>query len=387
MSDITAKLTTLADCAHRFNQLCRSENLRSKARCLVADVQAADDEFRKGVSDWQKRKRHYFEVEAIADDELLDDASHYGESDLHWQSYTRVVYVAELGSVPSGMSDTHFRALPYYDSPGGTRPTESLPAGVIEITAWAPTEFLDCNSPNPQLPLPPENIGRAYRLGEIVTALVAIHDADGRFEPIVPKDDPIHKGWLFDIFGIGWVGSQGRDEWAPALEPLLARVEAEWTKLVEPTEERGGLGFKEDDEEAEPEALPQQSMSVDEANKEAKELANANTPVRLKKSTQKGEVRVKLISALTKHHEYADDGCLNWEAIGNNELARQAGVDQATASLFFKKEFKGHDKYKAWCWNNKSGLIAALKLLNQEFSPHQLYGAKPPGEGEDFGEE
>ena len=49
-------LTTLADCAYRFNLLCRSEHMRSEARRLVAKVQAADDEFRKGVSDWQRAK-------------------------------------------------------------------------------------------------------------------------------------------------------------------------------------------------------------------------------------------------------------------------------------------------------------------------------------------
>lgn len=131
----------------------------------------------------------------------------------------------------------------------------------------------------------------------------------------------------------------------------------------------------------------QQSMNVEEANKEAMDLANADTPVRPKKSTQKGEGRVKLIAALTKHHEYADGSCLNPEPIGNNELARQAGVDKKTASEFFKKEFKGHDKYNALCRNDTQGLITALKLLNDEFSPYLLYGAKPPGEDEDFGKE
>src|SRR5262249_18814112 len=38
-----------------------------------------------------------------------------------------------------------------------------------------------------------------------------------------------------------------------------------------------------------------------------------------KRSTERGEGRAKLIAALTKHHQYADGGCLNLEPIGNNE--------------------------------------------------------------------
>jgi hypothetical protein len=100
-----------------------------------------------------------------------------------------------------------------------------------------------------------------------------------------------------------------------------------------------------------------------------------------KRSTEKGEGRAKLKAALTKYHKYADDGCLNLEPVGNNELARLAGVDQATASAFFKQQFKGHSKYKATC-ADASQLTAALKLLNGEFSPHHLYGANPPNEDE-----
>lgn len=95
-----------------------------------------------------------------------------------------------------------------------------------------------------------------------------------------------------------------------------------------------------------------------------------------KRSTERGEGRAKLIAALTKHHKYADGGCLNLEPIGNNELARLAGVDQATASAFFKQQFKGHGKYKATC-ADAGRLAVALKLLNGEFAPHLLYGGKP----------
>jgi len=98
-----------------------------------------------------------------------------------------------------------------------------------------------------------------------------------------------------------------------------------------------------------------------------------------KRSTEPGEGRVKLIAALTKHHKYADGSCLNPEPIGNNELARQVDVSVSTASKFFKEEFEGHTKYRALC-GDATRLVVALKLLNQEFSPHLLCGNKPPGE-------
>jgi hypothetical protein len=101
-----------------------------------------------------------------------------------------------------------------------------------------------------------------------------------------------------------------------------------------------------------------------------------------KRSAERGGGRVKLIAALTKHHQYADSGCLNLEPIGNNELARLAGVAKRTASAFFNKEFRGHGRYKALC-SDAGWLGAALKLLNGEYSPHLLYGNNPPPEKAD----
>jgi hypothetical protein len=98
-----------------------------------------------------------------------------------------------------------------------------------------------------------------------------------------------------------------------------------------------------------------------------------------KRSTERGEGRAKLIAALTKHHRYADGGCLNLEPIGNNELAKAAGVSTSTASTFFTNEFGGHTRYKA-LYRDSGRLVAALKLLNNEFSPHDLYGRRPAGE-------
>jgi hypothetical protein len=93
-----------------------------------------------------------------------------------------------------------------------------------------------------------------------------------------------------------------------------------------------------------------------------------------KRSTERGEGRAKLIAALTKHHRYADGGCLNLEPIGNNNLAKAAGVSASTASAFFNDKFQGHTKYKALC-RDAGKLTAALKLLNDEFAPYHLLGA------------
>lgn len=113
----------------------------------------------------------------------------------------------------------------------------------------------------------------------------------------------------------------------------------------------------------------------------AKTTSDAATPTKAKRSTERGEGRVKLIAALTKHHKYADGGCLNLEPIGNNELARLARVSDSTASAFFQKQFKGHANYRRIC-GDAQNLVAALKLLNQEYAPHDLYGSNPPDEGE-----
>ncbi len=108
--------------------------------------------------------------------------------------------------------------------------------------------------------------------------------------------------------------------------------------------------------------------------------------VKSKRSTEKGEGRAKLIAALTKHHRYADGGCLNLDPIGNNELARLAEVSESTASAFFNNEFNqgetgGYATYRVIC-RDSSRLADSLKVLNGEFSPHNLYGRTPPGERE-----
>ena len=87
-----------------------------------------------------------------------------------------------------------------------------------------------------------------------------------------------------------------------------------------------------------------------------------------KRSTEKGEAREKLISALTLHHQYSNGSCLNQEPIGNNQLALIARVSPASASAFFKKQFGGYRNYRRIC-SNTNNLIAALKVFNNEIFP------------------
>jgi hypothetical protein len=127
-----------------------------------------------------------------------------------------------------------------------------------------------------------------------------------------------------------------------------------------------------------------------DAGDDQQEESTGDSPARKKtkkkKSTARGEGEIKIVAALTKHHQYADGGCLNLTPIGNNELARLAGVRGSTASAFFNRQFNGGKKgglakYRAVC-GDAAKLVAALKLLNQEFSPHHLFGTTPPSEVE-----
>jgi len=140
-------------------------------------------------------------------------------------------------------------------------------------------------------------------------------------------------------------------------------------------------------EEARPLAgAPQASAGNGGTTGKRTERAGGAVETKPKRSTVKGEAQAKIIGALTLHHKYQHGGCLNLEPIGNNELARLADVSESTASAFFRKKFQGYTKYRAVC-GDATRLVAALKLLNQEFSPHHLFGGKPPGEGDRDDEE
>jgi len=111
-------------------------------------------------------------------------------------------------------------------------------------------------------------------------------------------------------------------------------------------------------------------------------VGSESKPTNPKRSTKKGDAQAKLIAALSKHQEYQNGSCLNLDPIGVNALARLADVSPGSASKFFTDKFQGHDKYKIICLD--AGRLAdALKALNGDFAPHELYGRRPPNEGRD----
>lgn len=147
-----------------------------------------------------------------------------------------------------------------------------------------------------------------------------------------------------------------RDDFKESLLDVggLACQLMKWTKIPEP-------------------ANPPQELGIDPPHDSSPSIER---PAKAKRSTQNGDAKAKLIAALTMHHGYADGGCLNQEPIGNNALARLAGVRNSTASEFLKKHFEGLKQYQAAC-ADKRKLLASLRLLNQEFSPRHLLSKEP----------
>jgi hypothetical protein len=100
----------------------------------------------------------------------------------------------------------------------------------------------------------------------------------------------------------------------------------------------------------------------------------STTRAALKRSTERGEGKAKLIAALTKHHKYANGSCPNREPIGNNVLAKAAGVSPSTASAFFMKEFGGHTTYRGALSRDVGSVLAVLAMLNGEIPGRRLLG-------------
>jgi hypothetical protein len=117
-----------------------------------------------------------------------------------------------------------------------------------------------------------------------------------------------------------------------------------------------------------------------------KGASHPQTTTRPKKSTQRGDAQVKIITALSEHHKYESGSCLNQDPIGVGELARRAKVAKSTASVFFQKQFEEHSRYKRVC-RDAGDLADSLKQLRGEVTAHEhLYGRTPPGEGHDHDE-
>lgn len=171
------------------------------------------------------------------------------------------------------------------------------------------------------------------------------------------------------LLGLWWMGEDGLKQ----MQSKLMEIKLELTERILDLDSLPFLSYTIGSEKEAP--TPEDELPP------AKSGGGPSRPTKAKRGTERGEGREKLIAALTKHHKYADGSSLNQEPVGNNALARLAGVSVSTASAFFEKEFGGLKKYKAIC-SDVSRLITALKLINQEFSPLLLFGAKPADEGE-----
>ena len=121
------------------------------------------------------------------------------------------------------------------------------------------------------------------------------------------------------------------------------------------------------------------SLSLNDLAQKLQSDQQRSSSVRKKRSSESGGARAKLIAALTKHHKYAEGGCLNLEPIGNNELARLADVAKRTASAFFNKDFDGYSRYRSLC-HDTARLTASLKALNGEFRPRDFLNVRAPDE-------
>jgi hypothetical protein len=90
----------------------------------------------------------------------------------------------------------------------------------------------------------------------------------------------------------------------------------------------------------------------------------------LRRGQGMSDSRTAFIAAISKHHRYSEGGAANPTPI-NCKLLIGLGFAKQTVSKFFKTEFGGYKNYKRQCLN-QGKLIAALKLLNGEFSPRLL---------------
>lgn len=102
------------------------------------------------------------------------------------------------------------------------------------------------------------------------------------------------------------------------------------------------------------------------------------TKVKSKKGTVANEAREKIIAALTLHHDFDGDSCMNMDFATGADLARKAGVDRATVTRFFTKEFDGYEAYRGACTRGDTGrLIAALRKLRDEEPSRLGFGDEP----------
>ena len=129
--------------------------------------------------------------------------------------------------------------------------------------------------------------------------------------------------------------------------------------------------YENPSEKTKPEVVPEQPVETQAV------VGNKNTKKKSRsKKVQEGTIDSDILfsTALTKHHGYEDGSCKNSDPITCTGLALLLNLGKNTASLFFKKKFKGHIKYVKMC-SDSMLLNNAMKMLSGETaSPHLLLG-------------
>jgi len=93
------------------------------------------------------------------------------------------------------------------------------------------------------------------------------------------------------------------------------------------------------------------------------------------------DTKALIVAALNEHHGYSNGNCKKDVGhVGVNKLAKYLSLSPSTVSVFFKKEFGGHDNYRIGC-GNLGNLAKALKILNGELTPGILYNSLGDNDG------
>lgn len=291
----------------------------------------------EAFDDYVAAARKHFEQDAFDGDSLLE----FDALPVDWVAcvkYKRNLTADELDKLPSRLRPF---AVDFRRAIKDGLSVDSDVAGRLQIVAPAPASLSPEHRPDlfPKILAGRDRPQRDPTFEELCFAFAGLNDAADN-PPVVPETHPLRHGSLYLVTFVAF-SDEATGEWLKGVWPTFK-------KLLLRARESSGSG------------------------------------VRKKRSTQPGEARLKLKAALTQHHQYEDGGCLNFEPIANNELARHADVDRSTASAFFKREFGSHSRYKTSCRSNR--IIDKLKVWNEGFAVEELYGATPPGEREKRGE-
>ena len=122
-----------------------------------------------------------------------------------------------------------------------------------------------------------------------------------------------------------------------------------------------------------------QSLVAGSVQSTTESVAGKNkSPLRKPKVKHKQtDSEVKLVAALSRHHQYENGSIGEATPVGCRELGRLAEVSEKAASGFFKKSFGNHKRYTVIC-RQPEKLIASLKALNYEFTPKDFANARTP---------